>query len=99
YLAGCVAVRRGDGGGAISLDDRNRYVSRATAGRGGSATLDPTEGGGGYADRAGACDRRQGAGGLTAEGIIGLAVAQRRGRGRPGRSKGLARLPDQTHVA
>jgi hypothetical protein len=99
YLAGCVAVRRGDGGGTISLYNRNRYVSRALAGREVYVTLDSVEVEWVYSDQAGICYRRQKAEELTAERITGLDVYHRRERPRAGRPKGLARLPAQPHVA
>jgi transposase InsO family protein len=99
HLAGYVAVRRGDGGGCISLYNRSRYVSRALAGREVYVTLDPVEAEWVYSDRSGVCYRRQKAEELTAERIGGLGVSHRRERTRPGRPKGLARLPDQPPVA
>lgn len=99
HLADCVAVRRGDGSGTISLYNRNRYVSRALAGREVYVTLDPIEVEWVYSDGAGVCYRRQKAEELTAERITGLDVSHRRERTRPGRPKGVARLPAQPHGA
>jgi transposase InsO family protein len=98
-LAGCVAVRRADGRGTISLYNRNRYASRALAGRDVYVTLDPIEVEWVYSDRAGVCYRRQKAEELTAERITGLQVYHRRERVGPGRPKEAAQLPAQPQVA
>jgi hypothetical protein len=93
HLAEYVVVRRADGGGAISLYNRSRYVGRAVAGRDVYVALDPVEVEWVYASREGTCYRRQKAEELTAERIVGLDVSRHRERTKPRRPNRLAGFP------
>jgi transposase InsO family protein len=90
HLAGYVLTRRADGGGTVSLLNRNRYVSRALAGREVFVTLDPLTTEWVYSGPGGVEYRRQKAEELTAERVVALDVGHHRERHDPPRRKGVA---------
>jgi hypothetical protein len=92
HLAEHVVVRRADGSGTVSLYNKNRYVSKAVAGRDIFISLDPLTGEWVYANASGVCYRRQKAEELTTERITTMTVSNRRERDRPQRRTTVAGL-------